>query len=384
MKYRRILLALFFFVPSTSQGFSLYEKNNVSLKLSGYFKNLVFNSKRMVTNNAYIADLNRLRLEGEATFFEKLSAKVAWDNELILGDYVQTEEFNSRQTVRNSPYLDMDYEISRRENFFYGQAFYRAHLKYDAGPFVLTVGRQKIDWGSARLLSPADLFTPISIFDVEKEEKTGSDAVNLVVPLGEKNRANLIYTADRDLDRSRTGLRWTSTVEHFDISLYGGRFQRDGIFGIDYSGDVGQSGLRGELNYNFANQADNFLQASLGLDHGFENSLYLLGEYFFNGQALNQRNPNLFLTTRSAQPIKTQYQHFFNTQAKYDLTPLWIVQLMNIWDLSGSSLFINPETVYELFSWLNLTGGALLPVGRTAGEFGAIPNFYYLQAQLFF
>ncbi|MBI2982336.1 MAG: hypothetical protein HYY44_08655, partial [Deltaproteobacteria bacterium] len=225
------------------------------LTLSGYFKNLVFNSKRMATNEATIADLNRLRLEWDADFFEKFSAKISWDNEVILGDYVRTEEFASRQAVRNSPYLRMDYEISKKNNFLYGQAFYRGYLKYGPGPFVLTVGRQRIDWGSARLLSPADLFTPISIFDVEKEEKTGSDAVNLVVPVGEKNRANLIYTAHRDFDQSRTGLRWTSTIEHFDLSVYGGRFRRDTIFGIDYSGDVKSSGLRGELNYNFADRA---------------------------------------------------------------------------------------------------------------------------------
>ena len=159
---RTFLGILFLLIPFTAHGFSLYQDEKVSLELKGYYKNLFFSTKRATTGGDVTAELNRIRTEWDGRFWKILSAKVIWDHELIGGDWVNTEEFTARQTARNDPYLDLDYELARQNGFFYGQNLYRAWMRLDPGFLNLTVGRQKIDWGSMRLFSPADLFNRLT------------------------------------------------------------------------------------------------------------------------------------------------------------------------------------------------------------------------------
>lgn len=374
-------LGLFLFRLPFSYAFSIAQKDGFSLDLKGYYKNLLFTSKRAATDTSYIADLNRLRTEWDAKY-KILSAKVVWDNELIGGNYVATEEFAARQTTRNEPFLDLDYETARDGDFFYGQNFYRATLQVDPGFFVLKVGRQKVDWGVMRLFSPADLFTRLPIFDIEKDERVGATAANLSIPVGASLRINPVYAFHSDFDRSRAGARVTKTVGRFDLSVLGGRFLRDDIFGFDFSGEVKGAGVRGEFIFDSADSGGDFVQFAGGVDYGFENSFYVALEYFFNGRGTN--NALTVSVTPAGSQIASVHENFIGLQMKYDLTPLWTVSLENIADLNGGSVFLNPQMKYEFLSWLEATAGAQLPVGKRGGEFTAIPNVYYLQTQLFF
>ena len=360
----------------------LLSGGQASLSLKGSYKTLFFDTKRQATNTNSVADLNRLRTEWGARY-KILSAKVIWDHEVIGGNFVNSEEFAARQVVRNTPYLNMDYELVHKNSFFYGQNFYRAYAELDPGPFHLTVGRQKVDWGVMRMLSPADLFTPLSIFDVEREEKVGVTAANLMVPVTSSLRIHSLYAFDPGFDRSRVGGRITKTIGRFDVSVLGGRFFRDGILGFDFSGDVHKVGVRGELIYDWADVGKSFVQCAGGVDYGFKNSFYFALEYFHNGQGTNQAMTSLPFTSSAAQ-IRSIHQNFASLMLKYDVTPLWILMFQNIVDFNAGSLFINPEMKYSLFQWLDLSGGAQLPVGKTGGEFTALPNTYYLQSKVFF
>lgn len=380
---KSLLLTVFIFLVSCpSQAGEVYSSTNFSFDVKGYYKNLNFSSKRQATNTGFFADLNRVRVDGTARIFKIFDARVIWDNELISGNFMNTEEFGARQALRNSPYLDLDYEIARSNNFFYGQNFYRATAELDPGFLRLSVGRQKIDWGVMRLLSPVDLFTPISLFDVEKEEKVGETAANLSIPFGSL-KINSVYAFNPDFDRSRIGGRITKTIGRFDVSALGGRFLRDGIFGFDFSGDVKGAGVRGELIYDLAGIGKDFVQFAGGMDYGFENTFYFALEYFFSSQATNTAATSLPFPA-TANQIKSVHKNFLSLLLKYDVTPLWTVSLQNITDMNGASFFINPETKYSFFSWLDFTTGVHLPVGRTGGEFTTIPYVYYFQTQLFF
>lgn len=378
-------LLLFLCLPCASvEAYDLVRGADGFLTLHGYYKNLIFTSKRAASGDPYIADLSRLRLDLEASLFKILSARVIWDNEWIGGDYVATEEFAARQRTRNSSYLNLDYEISREHNFFYGQNLYRATLTVDTDFLFLRLGRQKIDWGVARLLSPNDLFTPLTIFNVERAEKVGVDAASLRIPFGATSGIHLVHAVHEDFDRARTAGRITYTLWRFDISAGFGRFQRDWIGGIDFSGDIWDIGWRGELTYNRSDVGDDFFQAAFGLDYAWPNTFYLLFEYFYNGQATNRVIPGAPQSIPGAQPIKTSHQNFLSTQVSYDFTPIIKGNLFAIVDLNGGSAFISPELVYGVLPWLDWTFGVHLFFGRETGEFTPVPHVYYSEAKLFF
>lgn len=378
------ILLLFCFLPLQVHAFSLYSKDDISFTLQGSYKNLFFVSQHTTSGDAYVADLNRLRTEWEAKLGRHVAAKVVWDHEVIGGDYVNGEGFAARQFQRSEPYLDMDYEIVRRKNFFYGQALYRAYLKLDGGPATLVLGRQKVDWGVMRLFSPVDLFNELPLFHIEREERVGATAANLNLTIRQNLKINAVYDVNPDGDRSRVGARITQTVGHFDVSLLGGRFLRDGLIGFDFAGDVKKAGVRGELIYDITDVGDHFTQFAAGIDYGFENTLYVALEYFYNGQggSFLSGGPTPFLPVGVR--IQSVHKSFAGLLVKYDLTPLWKVFLQNIVDVGGGSAFVVPETKYSFYDWLDVLAGAQLPFGRSGGEFTAIPNTYYLQAQLFF
>ncbi len=368
--------------PRVLVAFELYSSEQFSLSLKGYYKNLYFTSKRQATNTWYHADLNRIRTEWDANLLKVFSAKVVWDNELIGGNYVGTEEFGRRQTQRAEPYLDLDYELVRKNNFFYGQALYRATGRLEVDPVTLTIGRQKVDWGVMRLFSPIDLFTRLPLFDIERDERVGATAANLTIRAGPKVRINPVWAFNPDFGRSRIGGRVTGTVGHFDLSVLGGKFLDDEVFGFDFTGDVKKAGVRGELIYDRAEFGKDFIQGAVGVDYGFENSFYFALEYFFNGQGTNNAATAAILPSGSQ--IQAVHQNFMALNMKYDLTPLWTASLQTIVDLNGGSLFLMPETRYAFFSWLEAAVGTQIAAGKGGGEFTAIPNVYYVQTQLFF
>ncbi|HEX5037678.1 MAG TPA: hypothetical protein VFX30_11005 [bacterium] len=383
MKLFRFFAVLLFLLPSPSVfAISLYQGSDFSLSFKGYFKNLYVNTKRQATNDPMNEVLNRARTEWDAKFWKFLSAKVIWDNELIFGDYVASEEFAARQTQRAEPYLDMDYELAHKNDFFYGQQFYRAYARLDLDPVVFVAGRQKVDWGVMRLISPGDLFTRVAIFNVEKEERVGATAANLIVAPVTGLKLNAVYEIQPDFGRARLAGRVTKTLGHFDLSVFGGKFLQDEDFGVDFTGDLGKAGVRGEFVYDHAEFVDDFMQFAAGVDYGWENSLYLALEYFFNGNGRGL--PITAATFPTGSQVFSVHKNFVELQAKYDLMPLWSVMMLSVVDLNGGSVFLNPESKYAPLSWLEILGGAQIPVGKTGGEFTAFPNAYYFQTQIFF
>ena len=384
MRIKFSILIFFWGFLLSSFGFAYELGTDIfSLKLKGSYKNLNFNTHRQTTGDLIEANLNRLRTQWDAKLLKIFSAQVIWDNELIFGNYIDSEIFAARQALRDQPYGDLEYEFYQRNNVFYGQNLYRAFGEVNLGILDVRVGRQKIDWGIMRLFSPGDLFHPLPIFDVEKSERVGATAAQVTLTPWDGTKLGAVYAFDQDPDRTRIAGRLTRTMGHFDVSAFGGKFLRDHIAGMDVTGDLLKAGVRGEFYFNDADVGDNFIQAAAGVDYGFANTLYLAAEYFYNGQGTN--NPlTAPLSLPSAAQIRSVHKNFVGFQMKYELTPLWTVSAMDIIDMNGGSTFLNPETKYSLKEWLEFTAGAHFPIGSSTGEFTPVPNLYYFQTQMFF
>lgn len=363
----------------------LVDKENFKLTLQGYYKNLFFTSNDLVADTRYYGDTNRLRMDWDMKAWDWLSAKLMWDNEIIIGNYVQTFDFQASESLREQPDVNLYYNLVQKKNFYYGQNLYRAYVKVNPKQFSLSVGRQRVNWGVARLLSPLDLYTPLATYSLEPSETVGLDSAYLIIPITEKTKLSTAYTINRQFDLSRTGMRLTQTVGRFDISAQGGRFLQDWIAGADFTGDVGGVGIRGEFMYDFAAFGKKFAQLTLGMDYGFANSLTLVAEYFYNGQATDTFSPTFFLTPLpTANQIQTQHSQFIALSAKYDILPILTPSLFFTWDILGSSVFVRPEIKYSVLSWMDLTAFGQFPCGKQGGDFTQLPNLYAFQLQMFY
>ncbi len=381
--FNKFIFIIFLFIPLTSWGVTLVDQPDLKFNFKGYYKNIFFTSNELLTNDRFFGDLNRTRTEWDLNFLKYYSIKVIWDNEIILGDFVNTPEFALQQQGRANPFLDIDWQIAKTNNFFYGQRLYRAYFKLDIHPVLFILGQQRVDWGVMRILSPVDLFTQLSTFEIEREEKIGLPAANLMITAYPNLRINPVYAFDDDFGQTRSGLLLTQTFGSFDVSILGGRFLKDVILGFDFSGDIKKVGVRGEFIFDIADLGPDFVQLSFGLDYAFQNSAYINFEYFYNGQKGVIPLP-IAVAPPTGNQIQSIHEHFLGMQIKYDLIPILTIRTLNIWDIAGLSFFINPELKYSAFDWLDFLAGVQILVGKNGGEFSQFPNVYYLQSQMFF
>ena len=74
----------------------------------------------------------------------------------------------------------------------------RLMVTIKTGPADIVVGRQPIAWGSARIVNPTDLLAPFAFNELDKEERTGVDALRVAL----EDRAGQDMLAD-GLDPAR-------------------------------------------------------------------------------------------------------------------------------------------------------------------------------------
>ena len=129
-------------------------------ELAGSYRNL-FAVTRDSRDKVILTDFNRLRLslQGVAGAW---SWRITYDHELAAGGFVESPDFAPVEAIPEPTALDATDAIAGGERFEWRQRLYRAVLAYDWGGGQLSVGRQRIAWGSGRLWNPTDRFNPVA------------------------------------------------------------------------------------------------------------------------------------------------------------------------------------------------------------------------------
>ncbi|MFQ5735541.1 MAG: hypothetical protein ACE5GY_01590 [Thermodesulfobacteriota bacterium] len=353
------------------------------VELGGYYKNLL-TASTAASGRGFTGDLNRLRVEIDARAAEGLRAYAAFDSEAVLGSVLDTAEFRAAKRSRAANLFDLSATTLDRDAVFWRQSVYRAYLAYEHGPATVTAGRQRVALGTGRIWNPEDLLNPISPLQIERDERTGTDAVQVEVATGPLSAATFVYAPGRGPGSESFLVRGRLNRSGYDLSGLIGSFKRDRVIGIDFSGYVMDSGLRGELAYTLPDAGDGFLRAVVSFDHTFPSTLYFLAEYLYNGgNDEDLANPAAAVSASSAE-ILTKNRNFVGLGAAYDLTPLVRLEGLAVLDIDGASAFLGPSLRYNILENLDLTAGVQVFTGRDGGEYGDASDVYYGQLQLYF
>jgi len=70
--------------------------------------------------------------------------------------------------------------------------------------------------------------------------------------------------------------------------------------------------------------------------------------------------------------------------AGYDLTPLWRLDGLAIWDLEGQSAFFSPQLTWSVAADIDVTLISQFFLGDAGSEFGDLEDAYFLRFELFF
>lgn len=361
------------------------EKSHVSefsFKLKGHYINL-FSASETTTDKDYTSLLQRLRLQLEAGYTEALKVFLAYDNTLLVSNLLKTSDFRQSQNRKRKQYLDLDQEILLEKNLRWEHLLYRAYVDYHQDNLEVLLGRQQIPWGVGKFWTPVDVFNPYDPFSLEKEERLGTDAVNVHYAPADDLQTELVYAPQSKERQSRGGLRLRFHSDTQELGIIAARKQEDEVLGLDYMRNVYKAALRSEATITLAHDEPDYFSFVINLDYTFANSLYLLGEYYYNGQGKRDKN-TYQRVRRTLGEINFLGEDLFGLVIGYDLTPLIRTDNYLIFNLNDQSLFINPEISWSLLKNSELLLGGQFFSGDTLSEFGGYNDLVYLRWKTFF
>ncbi|MCG9126932.1 hypothetical protein JT359_04955 [Candidatus Poribacteria bacterium] len=281
----------------------------------------------------------------------------------------------------------------------------RASLYYSTDFADISIGRDAIAWGSARVINPTDVVAPFSFDQLDTEDRVGVDAVRLRIPIGVLGEVDTGYVIGEnfDYDKSALFLRTQLNAIETDFSITLIHFQRNLLTGIDITRGIGGAGFWLEVAYVATQQflngnsgSENYLRSSIGLDYSFDGTVFTFIEYHYNGAGT--KNPDDYIENVN-QPAYTDGGvylfgiHYLAPGISYQVTPLINIGSQILFNLSDKSASFIPQISYNVAEDIHLSIGGLLSIGKPpinndllpfGSEFGAYPNLFFSSFQLFY
>ena len=363
-----------------------WQAAQAELEVSGYYKNLYVNSRTLgllEPQQPYYLDLNRLRLILKGDLGEETSFNVQYDNEVIVGSYLETNQFLVQKNLPSDTFFNLDRTYADDTSVYARHGFYRAFLDTRVVGMDVRIGRQRIAWGSALFWSPIDIINPFSPTQIEREQRVGVDAVAFDWDYNDLSRLSLVYAAHANPVRDTTALRWRTNIALYDLGVTAGRFRNDSMAGLDFAGQLGPVGLRGEWTQTSSLVDGQYQRVVLGADYSFPNTLSFMVELYYNGQGKSDPSDYNFGRLLSGE-IQSLARRYVGALVGYDISPIWKLENYYIQNLDDSSDFLYLRLIVSATDNIELAAGTQLFNGSTGSEYGTFEDNVTLQLQWYF
>lgn len=263
-------------------------------RVSGYLKNFSIIQDSVSSD---LADLNhsyRSQFTGRL-MFEGIGEKLSWQIHYELG-----AEFSSlKQPGFNLPVEKNSYRLTdikgqlsddnSKSLVVENLDRFNVQLPFEFGD--LTIGRQPITFGSARIINPTDVFLPFNVQALNTEYRIGIDAIRFQKPIGQLSEIDIGYVLGEDSDQSAIFSRLKTNAFGSDFEFTAIRFSEQRLFGVGVESTLGPFGSW--LEFAHVGGDDTYNRTSLGLDYGFNESVFGMLEYHYNG-AGDRESENYF------------------------------------------------------------------------------------------
>ena len=396
-----------------------YDSGELKLDLSASLRELVASTRELRTDDAFPApdgtfslgvspsllSQTRARIDLQARYRERFSAQLSYDNEVFTGSGRKSLGFALADERGHETWIDLDRTISDTHNATWQHLLYRGWVRYEGDDVEVTVGRQRIALGRARLWNPTDLFNPIPPLALEGDQRIGVDSVITRVRVVDDLWASAIVAPQNSDDRYRSALRLELSRRSLDAALMFARIQADSVYGFDFATNVGDAALRGEGTWAFHEHGGHTTQLVASLDYTFDigAGVYALIEHFYNGNTFSRESlrrtlsalPPLtpeqglsLLTQEGVVPtsqLVTSSHNQTGLDLGYDLTPLVRLDLLWIHDWEGPSEALFPVLTWSALQSLELSLGAQFFGGRDGeGNYGGLDPLYFARIDVYF
>jgi len=357
-----------------------------TIQVSGYYKNFLASTRALASyppQQNYWVDFNRLRLEFKGDITDTTRFNVQYDNEFSFGDYLKTNQFIAQKNLTSDNYFNLYQTYVDNNSVYARHGLYRAYVDTSVGQVDIRTGRQRVAWGSGLFWSPVDIINPFNPTQIEREERTGVDAILADWNNGELSRLSIVYAAHSAPTRATTAFRWRSNLSGFDIGLTGGHFRNDDMVGLDFAGQWHSIGLRGEWTKTSSPVDGNYQRAVLSGDYTAPSSLSIFLELYYNGQGKSDPASYQFTRLFSGE-IQSLARRYLGMMVGYDFTPLLKWKNYYIHNFDDGSGFLYSRLVYSSSANAEWSAGSQMFSGNTGSEYGAFENIALIQYQRYF
>ena len=195
------------------------------------------------------------------------------------------QEFASNLKVNTQGAFPMEALWLKTDHLLAHTVADRFYMQYEQGPWIVSAGRQRINWGLGNFWNPLDWFNAFSYLEIDYDEKPGSDGLRIQHFLDNGMSLEVAGTAYDEFDRLHLGLAWKFNLGTYDVQLQLGVLDTNWATGIGWSGYIGDYGYKAEASL-VTRENDPLIQASMEWDASFGDGWYvnLSGLYVSEGK----------------------------------------------------------------------------------------------------
>jgi hypothetical protein len=266
----------------------------------------------------------------------------------------------------------------------------RLNLDWTSGPLQITLGRQRIAWGTALVWNPTDIFNPYSILDFDYEERPGVDGVRAQYFTGPTSKIELAVAPGETPHERRVAGLVRFNLWKYDFNLIGGLLQGGYFAGASWAGQIADGGFRGEVRWTGNQEVDespffpdgtlSYLTASLSGDYTFPNSIYLHTEVLFNGDGVTEYAGLRWPTALARLQLSPSRWSLYG-EVSGDISPLVRGSVFSLVNPLDGSFIVVPSLTWSIVTNWDLLAIGLLPSGDTLSEFGILPASAYVRVK---
>lgn len=369
----KIVISLFLILPFATHAYSL----------SGNFKSYPIVKDLVHIDRFDRTWLNSAKIQWQNSFFDGLKVEAGYELTTVLEKYPPLAP-----TIQSYRALDLDYYLHENYNpghyeTNFAQNLNRLNVAYSFNYGDLILGRQPIAFGSAKSINPTDVLTPFAINTIDKEERTGIDALVVKIPIKDYILVEAAAVEGNKLkaENSAYYIRPKLNIDQYDIAFTLMEFKKNDLIGIDLQHPLYDAGVWLEAAY--VNQAPphlkDFIRATMGGDYKFTNSLYMAFEYHYNGASMGNSY------TYSPEYIYLRDYHYGIGTFSYEFMPLLTGTMQTYFNVQHGSAFSSLKLDYNLSENSYLSLGTYLGLGdKLKTEFGKYGRIYYSSFRYYF
>ncbi|MBS4035118.1 MAG: hypothetical protein KGZ85_11685 [Ignavibacterium sp.] len=390
----KLLIILLFSVNVSFAQLSSFDYN-------GYTKYLFSSVQYPIFNERFNDHLIHLRLNTRWYPAQSLTAALEFRTRFFYGGSVENIPFYSNLVKSKQGLVNLDVILWDKKKTVGYAEIDRLWLDYVKDNWQLTVGRQRIAWGTSWAWNPIDLFNPKEVLDFDYEEMPGADAVRIQYYTGPVTKVELAVSPGKDkADFTAAGLisfnQW-----NYDFNLIAGYKKERWVFGGGWVGDIIDAGFRGEVLISQAPKqeydspffqlnniepltSDN-LYGSLVIsgDYTFPNSFYIHTELLFNSNGTN-KNASVYQKEAIRLDMLTPARWSIFQEFAYQFTPLLRGVILGIFNPDDKSYVIVPSATYSLITDLDLYLTGFIFGGSKFSEFGDSGSSIFVRVKFSF